>query len=164
MKLRAMWPGIAIASLLGVLAVGNLGMQDPGQEPRERPRRERPEGERRGMTVEGAMKAMNRAAQTLSGQVADASKKDENLQLVSDMQRACIAAKGSKLDEVLEKIESEDEKKAMTLKFRLTLIELARTLLNVESNLLEGNGDAAKAELEKALAIREKAHKEFGVE
>ncbi len=168
MKLGGMWPGIAVASLLGLLAFANLGMQDPGGEPRERPRRERPDraagGERRGMSVEGAMNAMNRSAEILKDQIADASKKDENLRLISDMQRACIAAKGAQLDEALAKIENEDEKKAMALKFRITQIELAHTLLNVESNLLADNADAAKTEFDKAMSIRERAHKELGVE
>lgn len=118
----------------------------------------------RPQSAEGAMKSMNRALRTLNAQIADKAKKDENLQLINDMQRGAIGAKGAKLSEkVLAEAKDEAAKAALVTKYRRQMVMLTRTLLDVESNLLDDKFDAAKADLEKAIKMRDEGHKEFGI-
>lgn len=108
------------------------------------------------------MKGMNRALRTLKGQITDASKRDDNLQLVNQMQVACVSSKGGKLDEKLKDLKPE-EAAAKKKEFRGEMISLMRTLLDVESALLNEKYDEAQKALDKAEAARDHGHKEFGV-
>lgn len=148
-------------------AAGGERRQDRQGQPAG-PRGDRGPGEGRGGpggpgfgSVEGGMKNMNRALRVLKDQVGDASKKEENLRLVTDMQRGCVTAKGAKFE--LPKDAKGKDEAAMAKQFRTTMIELLRTLISLEVNIMEGNTGAAKADLDKAVALRDKAHKDFGV-
>jgi hypothetical protein len=121
-------------------------------------------GEMRPQSAEGAMKSMNRALRTLKAQIADKAKKDENLQLINDMQRGAIGAKAAKLsDNVLDSAKDDAGKAQLLTKYRRQMLALTRTLLDVESNLLDDKFDAAKADLDKAIKMRDDGHKELGV-
>ena len=102
--------GLALSSLVAVAQPadppkpadaprGPGGAGQPGQ-PGDGAGRGRPQPGRRGgdesmvpASTRQAMSIMNRAIRTLKGQVSDGAKKEENLRLVSDMQRGCLGAK-----------------------------------------------------------------------
>ena len=119
----------------------------------------------RGQTpsVEGGMKQMNGAMRRLKDQIGDASKNEENLRLIGDMQRGAVAAKNAKpkkLNDV--KDAAEQAKKAE--QFRRDLIKLTRSLLDIEQNILDGKNDVAKTQLDEVMKMREDGHKTFGVD
>ncbi|HEX2837187.1 MAG TPA: cytochrome b562 [Phycisphaerales bacterium] len=141
--------------------------QKPEQKQEQRQEGQRPGGGRQGgpgmtASVEGGMKGMNRALRTLKGQITDASKREDNLLLINQMQVACVSAKGGKLDEVLKDLKPE-EAAAKAKEFRADMISLMRTLLEVEENILNEKFDEAQKALDKAQAARDHGHKEFGV-
>ncbi|MFO0833091.1 MAG: cytochrome b562 [Phycisphaerales bacterium] len=170
--------GVA-ALVAGAVIFAAAGMQEskprddhkPEQKQEQR-QGERPDGQRQrgpggqgfgqGASVEGGMKAMNRNLRTLKGQISDASKRDENLGLINQMQVGCALAKGGKLDEVLKDLKPE-EATAKKKEFRTEMIALARTLLDVEEALMNEKYAEAQKALEKAEAARDHGHKEFGV-
>ncbi len=170
--------GLALVALLGMLALDVTLAQNPpggsgqgGGEP-PRVRRARPEGQdgpargeggQRG-SVEGAMKGMNRAMKQLHASIADASKKDENLRLVNDMQRNCVVAKGLPVPDDVFKNAPDDAAKAKTREaIRRDLISVLRKLIEVEQSLLDGKTDAAKSTLDEVQKMREDAHKRLGI-
>jgi soluble cytochrome b562 len=111
------------------------------------------------------MKSIGRPLKTLRAQITDASKKDENLQMINDMQRGAVMAKGAKLSEkVLEKGADAKAKAEMAKDFRRHMLALTKTLLEVETLLLDDKLEEAKAELEKAVKMRDEGHKKMGVD
>jgi hypothetical protein len=110
------------------------------------------------------MRGMNRALRQLSQQVGDAAKKDENLRLINDLQRGCVNAKGAPFPEPLLKKAADDAARAkMTEEFRRELIKMLRLLLDIETDVFDGQGDAAKAKLEELEKLRDHAHEEMGL-
>jgi soluble cytochrome b562 len=108
------------------------------------------------------MKQMNGAMRRLRDQIGDASKKEDNLKLIGDMERGAVAAKNAtpkKLRDV-----PEAERPAKAEKFRRDLITLTRKLLDIEQNIMDGKNDAAKKGLEELTKIRDEEHKYFGVD
>lgn len=178
--------GVAAVSVL-VLAAGSMAFQ-PGATPKDPPTRQpgqRPQrgpgggegggpgqerrgpgegGQQRGGNVEGAMKQMNRAMKQLSEQIADASKLQDNLRLINDMQRGCAMAKGLGVPkDILEKAKDDAEKAKLASEFRKDLIGAMRSFLEVEESLASGDTAGAKAKLDAIGEKIEKAHKEMGV-
>lgn|SRR5262245_56129005 len=116
------------------------------------------------VSIDRAMKGTNRAIRQLRGQVTDSSKKDENLRLVSDAQRGLVLAKGQPLpDDVLKNAKDDAAKAQMNAAFRKDLIGALHLLLDIETDIADGKGDAAKAKLEELIKKRDAAHKELGV-
>lgn len=131
-----------------------------------RPRGDGPPGRRQEgpPNVERSMKGMNRALKTLHDQIKDSAKLAENLQLVSDAQRSCVAAKNAPIpDELLESAKDDAAKKQLTTKFRKDLIAVLKKLVEMEENLLDGKADAAATALEAVLKLRDESHKALGV-
>ena len=119
----------------------------------------------RQISVSGAMKGLNRAARMLHEQIGDASKKTENLQLINDVQRGAISAKGAPLPEdIIGKAKDDTAKAKMTEDFRRALMKAVLTALDIEDNILAGRTDAAKAGREDLIKQRDAAHKTLGVE
>ena len=117
------------------------------------------------MSVGGGMNGMNRALRQLSRQIEDATKRDENLRLVNDMQRGCVGAKGAALPEgVLKKAKDEAEKKKMSDEFRRELIKVMRLLLDIETDIADGKTEAAKTKLAELTKLRDHGHEEMGIE
>lgn len=139
--------------------------RQPGGERRGGPgeRGPRGQGEGRAPSLEGAMKAVNRSVRALKDQISDASKKDENLQLINDMQRAAITAKGAKFELHGDAKHTPEQLAALAKSFRTQMIALAKEMLALEELVLDGKTADAKAKLDAIIAMRDKAHKEFGV-
>jgi hypothetical protein len=133
----------------------------PGQEGRQPPGGG---GGQRRENVNGVMKSMNRAMKALKGQIADASKKDDCLRLIGEMERACVTAKTAGLPgDVLKTFATNEEKAKMAGAFRTHLIAATRKLLDAEEDIVAGKGDAAKKKLDELIEMRDKAHDLLGI-
>ena len=118
----------------------------------------------RAASVEGAMRQMNRAYRALKAQIGDASKTDENLRLAGQMQMAAALAKNANLSEdALKNFKTDAEKTAAREKFRRTLIQAMRLMLDMEEQIMAGDTASAKATLEKVHDLEEEGHEMFGV-
>jgi soluble cytochrome b562 len=104
--------------------------------------------------VEQAMKAMNNGYRALKGTVEDASKKADNLTIVTRMQHAAVYAKAHKPHHLKGGDAALDD-------YRKALIDLTRILLDLESQILEGKTADAKATLTKFHDMEDKGHEKF---
>lgn len=122
-------------------------------------------GGREGFGAEAGMKMMNRALKTLKGQVTDASKKDDNLRLINEMQRGCVTAKGATLPpDVLKKAKDEAEKAKWQKDYRASLLATLRKLVDAEQAILDGKGSDADKLLSEIAKTRDEMHKAMGVD
>src|SRR4051812_21264192 len=95
--------------VLGVCVVGSvIAVAQPQQDPAlkgqpAQPEAQRGRGQPRGggelASVESAMKLLNRSVRRLKGQIADPAKKEENLKLVGEVERAIVFAKSQPMPE-----------------------------------------------------------------
>ena len=135
----------------------------PGEGGRTRVRNPNPEN------LEGAMKLMAGNLKRLKGQIADASKKDENLKLVNEMERGAIIAKGMDINEGpkdavnLTKEPDAKDKAAKAAEFRKQMIVLVNKLLTLETQIMDGKTDDASKSVDDLLKFRNENHKAFGV-
>lgn len=122
-------------------------------------------GGREGAGAEAGMKMMNRALKMLKGQISDASKKDENLRLINDMQRGCVTAKGGAgSPELFKKAKDDAEKAKWQKEYRSSLIMVLRKLIDAEQAVIDGkNADADKL-LTEIAAKRDEMHKLMGID
>ena len=110
------------------------------------------------------MKGMNRGLKALKGAISDASKKNECLKIVSEMQRNCAAAKATAVPAEFLKSAADDAAKAkIEDEFRSVLRKNLRLLLDLEDAIVAGKTAEANALIVKVEALREHAHKEMGV-
>lgn len=116
-----------------------------------------------GQSVEGAMKGMDRAIEALKGSIADASKKDDNLRLIGDAERACVGAKNAKPTDAINAAKDDAAKAAVVAAYRKHLLEVLKTLIVAEEATTDGKTAEAKAAIDKVITIRDSAHKEFKV-
>lgn len=136
---------------------GERGERGPGE-------RRQGEGEARLPSVEGAMKGMGRAMRSLRRQIDDPAKKDENIKLINDMQRACTYAKSQPLPPEFLKDAKDDAAKAKrAASYHEKLIEAMRLMLDAEADLHAGKFADAKRSLEEVVDMRDDIHKELGV-
>lgn len=158
---------IGLTTLAGSTASGQPeGKQPPVRQPEpKQPEGRQPgrPGEGRGQSVEGSMKVMNRAMNQLSEQIGDASKKDENLRLIGEMERGCAGAKNVQPNKIRD-IKDETQRAKVSIAYRKHLIEVMRKLLDVEESIMADKTDAAKAQLEAVATMRDAGHKELGVD
>jgi hypothetical protein len=118
----------------------------------------------RGPNVEAAMKGMDRAVKQLGKQITDASKKEENLRLVNDMERGCVMAKGAPVpQDVLAKAKDDAEKAKWSAEYRKQLFSALRVMVDLEQDILDGKNDDAAKKLAQITKLREESHKILGV-
>jgi hypothetical protein len=101
---------IAVVLGVGVCVMGGVIAAQPQPEPAKQPEGARPDATRgrqgpaRGggelTSVEGAMKLINRSVRRLKQQAGDAEKKEENLRLVGEIERAVVFAKSQPVPDV----------------------------------------------------------------
>lgn len=162
--------GLAAAAVLTVVRLSGDGamlpvaMRQPAEgQPGERRGPGGAGGERRA-SVEGSMKAMERALEPLYRQFEEAGKREENLRLVNDAQRGCVQAKGLGVPRsLLAKKATEAEKAALTETYRADLIATLRRLLDLEEAIASGNADAAKVAIAELKKLREQGHHGMGL-
>lgn len=114
-------------------------------------------------SVKQSMMIMNRALKTLKSQVNDATKKEENLKLVADMQRGCLAAKALAPEKALGKETDAAKKAEMATMYRKEMITIMTKLLAVESAILDGKGADAEKLIAEIGDLRDQGHSEFNV-
>jgi len=108
------------------------------------------------------MKAMNKSLRTLKKQVADPSKKEDNLKLLADIRKH--VATSHKMDPAKTKDIPAAEKAAYLEKYRKQLDDLDKSYEQVEAAIKADKPDDAKKAFEKLSEQKEKGHKDFGVD
>ena len=108
------------------------------------------------------MSGMNKALRTLKRQIADASKKDENVGLIGKIKTSI--AEAAKLEPKKTKDIPEAEKAAYIEKYKKQLTDLNKTFEGIEAALTAGKADDAKALFDKLSEQKEKGHKDFGAD
>ena len=126
------------------------------------PRRQGP-GQGQPPNLEGSMKQINRALKQLRGQLSDASKREDNLRLIGEMQRGAVGAKSAKPEHALEEAKDEAAKAKIAAEFRSGLITVVRKLLDAEEAIVNGKPEIAAKLLDEVESLRDKAHKQLGV-
>lgn len=120
-------------------------------------------GEGAPVSVERSMKGIGSSLSKLSKQVGDSSKKAENIALISRAQASCVAARsGTPKGEAANETDA-TKKLAMLVPYRKLLIELERTLIDIEVAILDDKTDDAKKLIEKCLTLKTDGHKAMGV-
>lgn len=108
------------------------------------------------------MKTVNKSLRTLKRQVADAAKKDENLQLLATIKKSLEAS--AKLEPAKTKEVPAGEKAAYIEKFHKQMADLAKSFDEVEAAVKADKPDDAKKAFEKLSEQKEKGHKDFGAD
>ncbi len=165
---RAQLSVLALCAVMGTAASGFAFAQQPEATPAKQPERQRPEGRGPGgpggpggaggeiRSLEGAMKILNGSLRRLGKQLGESDKKSENLNLVASAERAAIAAKGMK-PENSPAGSGPDAIKA----YQMAQITLARTLLDLEEQILNDKTEDAKKTMTKLGEIKDESHKKF---
>lgn len=110
-------------------------------------------------SIRQAMTQMERALKKLKTQAGDASKKDENLQLVATMQRACLGAKQITPGR---RGQTPDADKLAT--YRRQLIVTMQQLLTLETQLMDGKTEDAQKTVDGIAELRDESHGMLGVD
>ena len=105
------------------------------------------------------MKTMNKSLRTLKKQVADASKKDDNLALLATIKKSLDAA--TKFEPAKTKEVPAAEKAAYLDKYKAQLADLAKTYDELEAAIKADKADDVKKALDKLSEQKEKGHKDF---
>lgn len=164
---RRIVSGLLLVSLAGV-GIALAQPPAPGGPPpaREGPGERGPgrEGQPSGQSVERMMKGMNRSLRQLRDQIADATKKDENLRLIGEMERTVASVKLMGLPaDMLAEAKDDAAKAKLSVAFRTDLIGAMRKLLDIEQDIADGKAESARGRLDELIALRDAAHKELGV-
>lgn len=106
------------------------------------------------------MSAMNKALRTLKRQIADPTKKEDNLKLLEGIKKN--TTNSHDLDPA--KTKDQSDKVAYTNKYKEQIIELGKAFGELEAAIRVDKQDDAKKALEKISELKEKGHKDFEVE
>lgn len=164
-SLRTMIPALLVAMLIGgMVMIDPVSAQPPsGRQPGERAPREggrpQPGGPGgRGASIDGAMRTLNRAIRDITPNIADASKKEENLTSVWQMQLACVNSKRAKPEGI------KGDAKPTVEDFRRDQMKLMAMLVELETAVMDGKTAEASKTLEKVVSFRDEAHRKYGVD
>jgi Cytochrome b562 len=108
------------------------------------------------------MTAMNKSVRLLKRQLADPAKKADNLALLEKIKKNLDAA--HKLEPAKTKDVPAGEKPAYVEKFKQEIIELGKAMGELEAAIKVDKPDEAKKALDKIAELKEKGHKDFGVD
>jgi soluble cytochrome b562 len=106
------------------------------------------------------MSAINKSLRTVKRQLADPAKKAENLELVGKVKTNLDAA--AKLEP--KKTKDQADKAGYTKKYKEEMGDLAKAVGDLESAIKGDKADDAKKALDKIYQLKEKGHKDFGVD
>ncbi len=125
----------------------------------------RPERRREGPNVEGGMKALDRAVEQLQPLLSDAGKREECLKLLGEAQRGLGGAKAAPMPKkILDGAKDAGAKAKLEDKYRRDLLAASQLLLDIEKSVLDKKADAGSAKLRELADLRDKSHKDLGVE
>lgn len=108
------------------------------------------------------MSAMNKSLRMLKRQIADASKKDDNLALVGKMKASVDAS--LKFEPAKTKDIPAADKAAYLEKYKQQMNDLKKSFDELEAAIKADKQDDAKKIFEKLSEQKEKGHKDFGVD
>jgi soluble cytochrome b562 len=106
------------------------------------------------------MTQMNKSLRTVKRQLADSSKKNDNIELIEKVKKNLDAAKTLKPKTT----EKQSDKAAYVNKYKDEMGTLEKTVDELEAALKADKPDEAKKALDKIYQIKEKGHKDFGVD
>jgi soluble cytochrome b562 len=106
------------------------------------------------------MSVVNKNLRTVKRQLGDSAKKDDNLALVGKVKAALDEAQ--KLDP--KKTKDQADKAAYTKKFKEEMGDLTKAVAELEAGIKADAKDKADAALKKIYELKEKGHKDFGVD
>ncbi|MBM4113110.1 MAG: hypothetical protein FJ253_07010 [Phycisphaerae bacterium] len=162
---------VLVGVVLAGAALAAAGARNPPPSDRSAPtppasgRRDAPAASSAYPSVESSMKSMNRALERLKDSIGDDSKRDANLALVDEMERAAVNAKSQPIPVKLLADAPDDATRATRkTQFRSDLILLLRQMLDLEHAVLVGRVEAAKSHLAELETLRDKAHESLGVD
>ena len=151
---------IAVALALGIAAIPSAFAQ-PGPPTTQRGNRG-PGGAGPAQSLEGNMKAMNRAFKTIGRQIDDATKDESTIKLAGDLESATAAAKGL-LPDQLEAMEGDAKAKAAA-DYRRMMLQSLKDAIEMEEALIAGNREGAKAAYAKIDQQMRDGHKAYRVD
>lgn len=166
---------LGFAACLAAVSLTALAYQpaDPGprapqppstDQPVRQPGRGGPGARGENPGVGPTMKSMNRALRSLRDQIADNSKKDENLRFINDIQRGCVISKGQPVPaDILRNAPDDAGRAKFADTYRRSLMASLRILLDIEQDIIDGKGDAAKSHLDALVKLRDDVHDQLGV-
>ena len=108
------------------------------------------------------MSAMNKSLRTLKRQIADTSKKDENVAILDKIKTSLTEA--AKLQPKKTKEVPEAEKTAYLENYKKQIADLQKTFDEIDAAVKAGKVDDAKALFDKLSEQKEKGHKDFGAD
>lgn len=107
--------------------------------------------------LEDEMIAANKALKTLKTQITDASKNQSSLQLIGEMQKHFLAAKGMEPA----RAKKETDKARFITDYHKAMIGLMSEMLKLESAVLDNKNDEAAAILKNLNKIKSDGHEKF---
>ncbi len=105
------------------------------------------------------MEKISKNLKAVNRDVADASKKADNIKKVAEAKESCAAA--SKFDPAKTKEISAGEKAKFIEGYKASMVELGKGLDSLKAALEAGKTDDAKAIIEKLNASKKEAHKKY---
>ena len=115
-------------------------------------------------TVKSGMSLMNRGLRTLKKQIADPTKKDENLKLIGDVERGCVIAKNATPERQLNAVEDKAKRDETAIAYRRQLLKVLSKLVKMETAVMDGKNDEASATLDEIVKLRDEGHEMMGVD
>ena len=106
------------------------------------------------------MTAMNKSIKLIKRQYTDPSKKAENLALVEKVKAAIVKEQ----EFSPKKTDKQPDKAAYTTKFKDQLGDLSKAVGDLETAIKADKPDDAKTAMDKIYQLKEKGHKDFGVD
>lgn len=106
------------------------------------------------------MSVMNKSLRTVKRNLADPAKKAESLELLAKVKKSLDAA--AKLEP--RKTKDQADKPAYTQKYKEQMGDLAKAVGELEGAVTADKPDDAKKALDKIYQLKEKGHKDFGVD
>jgi cytochrome c556 len=106
------------------------------------------------------MSVINKSLRTVKRQLGDSAKKEDNLAQLGKVKAALDEA--HKLDP--KKTKDQADKTAYTKKFKDEMVDLGKAVGELEAAIKVDAKDKADAALKKIYELKEKGHKDFGVD
>jgi soluble cytochrome b562 len=109
--------------------------------------------------LEDEMIAANKVMKTLRPQIADPSKNASSLQMIEQMQKHFLAAKG--MEPLRAKKVSESERPKFVAEYRKSMVMLMGEMLKMEQAVLDGKNDEAEKIFKGLTKVKADGHEKF---
>jgi soluble cytochrome b562 len=109
--------------------------------------------------LEDEMIAANKIMKSLKTQITDSSKNASSLEMIAEMQKHFLAAKG--MEPLRAKKVSESERPKFMTEYRKSMVMLMAEMLKMEQAVLDGKNEDAAAILKGLTKIKADGHEKF---